>query len=177
MAGSDRTQYKQALLGTMGDSRSVSNAALLVAQDAQRYDSVQFTSAVAANTSANYSMARLDRPVVIKELRLLPSAAVTVNGNTTFVLCYTNDNGGSVQNIAIFNTNQNTSLGLGNLAQWVSVNCLAVASAVANGNASLFNSAALSVPAGSHLILKQIGTSPSESIPAGSEFQFIWEEV
>lgn len=175
MASSDRTQFKQAVGGSIGDSRLLAQPAVLaangcVAQDAQRFESVQFTAAVAANTSANYSVARLDRPVKLIDFRFLPSAAITVNGNTTFVLGYTNDNGGALQNIAVFNTNANTSLGMGNMTQWVSVNCLALAGATLTTNA-------YQIPAGSHVVVRQIGTSPSEALPAGSEFQLIWEEV
>jgi len=185
---SDRTQFKQAVAGSIGDSRSVAVNPLqangCVAQDAQRFESVQFTAAVAANTSANYSVARLDRPVQIKDFRVLPSAAVTVNGNTTFILGYTNDNGGTLQNIVVINTNQNANLGLGNLAQWTSVNILTLANTQANAlnNSNAGNNYGLTpnnllVPSGSHLILRQVATTPSEQIPAGSEFQFIWEEV
>ena len=184
MAGSDRTQYKQALVGTMGDSRSVSNASLMVAQDAQRYESLQFTTAIAVNTSANYSVARLDRPVKIVDFRFLPSAAVTVNGNTTFILGYTNDNGGTLQNIVVINTNQNTALGLGNQVQWTSTYVLSLANTMFNAlqNSNAGNNYGLTpnnliVPSGSHLVLRQVAVTPSESIPAGSEFQFIWEEV
>lgn len=184
MASSDRTQYKQALVGTMGDSRSVSNAALMVAQDAQRYETIQFTTAIAVNTSANYSVARFDRPVKIVDFRYLPSAALTTNGNTTFILGYTNDNGGTLQNIVVINTNQNTSLGMGNQVQWTSTNILSLANSQSNAlnNSNAGNNYGLTpnnllVPSGSHLILRQVATTPSETLAAGSEFQFIWEEV
>lgn len=186
---SDRTQFKQAVAGSIGDSRSIAVNPLqangCVAQDSQRYAEVSFPTGVAANTTANYSVARFDRPVQIKDFRVLPSAAVTVNGNTTFILGYTNDNGGTLQNIVVINTNQNTVLGLGNLAQWTSVNILTLANTQAN---ALANSAAgnnygltpnnLLVPSGSQLILRQVNTvTLSEAVPAGSAFQLIWEEV
>lgn len=175
MASSDRTQFKQVVAGSISDLRTLAVTNPLqsngcVAQDAQRYLPLNLTAGTAINAAANYSLARLDRQVVIKELRLLPSAALTTSGNTTFVLGFTNDGGGTFSNIAVFNTNQNTSLGTGNFAQWVSVNCMGLAGATVTANNQL-------VPQGAHLVLKQIPTTPSEALPAGTAFQVIWEEV
>ena len=111
MSSSDRTQYKQVLLGALGSSRTIANAANCVAQDAQRFETASVgTAATAATGTINYSVARLDRPVVIKEARILPGGTlVGAAGNfQTVTLAYTNDGGGAVVNVAQCNTNGTT---------------------------------------------------------------------
>ena len=168
---SDRTQFKQVVAGSIGDSRTLSGTNPLaangvVAQDAQRFEQVGFgPTAGSANTNYTFAMARLDRPVQIKEVRILPGAALTTNGNTVVQYGYTNDNGGSFTVMGSVNTNQNVSLGTGN---WAALQSLVVAA-----NASV-NAV---VPSGSMLAVKLVATAPSEAVPAGTAFQVIWEEV
>lgn len=175
MASSDRTQYKQVLLGAVGSSRTISNAADMVAKDAQRYETTSVgTAATAATGTINYSVARLDRPVVIKEARILPGGTlVGAAGNfQTVSLSYTNDNGGGAVVVAQTNTNgttQNTTSFPGTTGNW----------SQAVSQLMPFNTAnSQLVPAGSHLYFTQANTGAAGvAIPGGTVFQVIWEEV
>jgi hypothetical protein len=170
MSVSDRTQFKQVVAGSVGDLRTLSNVNPLasngcVAQDAQRYGSLDFTTAVAVNVSANYCVATFDRPVRLLAVKFMPASAVTTNGNTVFNIGYTNGGGGALTVLASVNTNVNANLGTGNYVALtpITIPLLAAANQL--------------IPSGSLLVLEQIGTAPSEAVPAGSGFQFIWEEV
>lgn len=175
MSSSDRTQYKQVLIGALGSSRTIANAANCVAQDAQRYEMVTVgTAATAATGTINYSVARLDRPVVIKEVRILPGGTlVGAAGNfQTITLAYTNDGGGAVVNVAQTNTNgttQNTVTYPGTTGNWAQAVSQLVPFNTSNSQL---------VPAGSHLYFVQANTGAAGvAIPAGTTFQLIWEEV
>jgi len=168
MANTDRTQYKQVVAGTIGDLRTLSQSTVLasngcVAQEAQRYIVRDIT--VAANTNANYCLARFDRPVNLLTVRLLPTAAVTTNGNTTLQLAYTNDNGGNLQNCIVITSNTTANGGFGNLVAFTSINL--VTGTISNAN----------VPSGSLLVLENFGPTLKEALPAGTAIQIIYEEV
>lgn len=177
MASSDRTQLKQAIVGSIGDSRTVTNAFLVVAQEAQRYVVVNVPAGFAANTAANITLARYDRPVLVKEVRILPDATsniATNPGNTTFNIGYTNDNGSVLTSLALMNNNTAANGGTGNLVQFVSQPITLFTATTANAN--LNQTANMIVPSGSHLVLQLGVTAPSVAIGAVG-FQVIWEEV
>lgn len=167
MATSDRTQLKQVVSGALGASRNVVNAAQTVAQDAQRYEGTAVgPTAVANNVNVNFQVARLDRPVQVKECRILPGGALTQDtGNLAISYGYTNDNGGAFTTMGTINTNTSANGGSGN---WV-----AYTSIVVTANASV-NAV---VPSGSHFGFKSVNSGAGLAIPAGTIFQVIWEEV
>lgn len=181
MAASDRTQYKQVVAGSLGDSRTLSTTNPLagngvIAQDSQRY-AAQSLPNLAINTYTNISMARLDRPVLVKECRILPAAAANIAAQpagTNFTLGYTNDNGGTFTSVATINSNTVANGGTGNLVQFVSVPVTLFTPTTANAN--LNQTANMIVPSGSHLVLQIGGATPSIALGPVT-FQVIWEEV
>jgi hypothetical protein len=166
MSASDRTQYKQALVGSVGSSRTVSNAPLMVAQDAQRFESVGFPTGIANNVNVNAQVLRVDRPVQVKEARILPSAALTQDtGNLTLSYGYTNDGGGAFTTMGSINSNTSANGGTGNWAAYQSI----VITANTAVNAI--------VPSGSHFGFKIVNAGAGLAIPSGSALQVLWEEV
>lgn len=164
MASSDRTQYKQAIVGSIGDSRTITNGPLIVAQEAQRFVEYPVAAGLAANANLNASMARVDRPVQVKEVRILPGGTWTGNANTVFAYGYTNDNGGSFTTMGTINGNTAANGGTGNFAVYTSV--------VVTANTSI-NAV---VPSGSHFAVQVTTTAPSVALPTLT-FQVLWEEV
>lgn len=164
---SDRTQYKQVLVGSVGSSRSVANAPLMVAQDSQRFEAVNVgPTAVANNVNVNWAQNRWDRPVQVKECRILPGAALTQDaGNLAISYGYTNDNGGAFTTMGSINTNTVANGGTGNWAAFVSI--------VITAN-TLVNAI---VPSGSFFAFKTVNSGAGLAIPAGSAFQVLGEEV
>lgn len=174
MATSDRTQLKQVMAGSIGDGRSMStvnplSGAGCVAQDAQRFVTVPVGgAALGATSDYTFGAARVDRPVQIKEVRILPGGAlVAAAGNlVTINYGYTNDGGGSLTVMGTCNTNTAGNGGTGNWAAGVSV----VVAANTSVNAI--------VPSGSHLQVTSTHTGASGvAVPGGTCFQIIWEEV
>lgn len=182
MAASDRTQYKQVVAGTIGDLRTLSVTNPLqsngcVAQEAQRYVEAAVVAGFAINTAGNVSMGRVDRPVLIKEVRILPAATANIAanpGNTTFTLGWTNDGGSTFNSVAFINNNTTANGGTGNLIQFTSVPVTLFTAATAN--AQLNQTANMIVPSGSHLVMQVGVTTPSIAIGSVT-FQVIWEEV
>ena len=171
MANSDRTQFKQVVAGAVASLRTLVTNPLqgngCVAQDAQRYVEAPVAAGLAANTNVNVCMARVERPVLIKEVRILPGAAATIAAtpaNTVFSLLWTNDNGGSATTLATINSNTAANGGTGNLAAFTSV--------VVTQNTAINQV----VPSGSMLIGQVLTTTPSTALGSFS-FQVIWEEV
>lgn len=182
MAASDRTQYKQVVAGTIGDSRSIVTPPLngngCVAQEAQRYIEACLQANIAVNTAVNVSLGRVDRPVLIKECRILPTAVsnlAATAANTTFTLGYTNDNGGTFFSVAFINSNTVANGGTGNLAAFVSVPVTLFTATTAN--AALNQTANMIVPSGSHLVMQLGVVTPSTQLTGPTTFQVIWEEV
>jgi hypothetical protein len=165
----DRTQYKAVLVGTLGSSRTVVNAALCIAQDAQRY--AETAIGITATTAGNdytLALARLDRPVQVKEVRILPGGTLNFNATnfTTVNYGYTNDGGGSITvqgGIATSNTAANGATG----------NWAAGTSIVVPPNANVNQT----IPSGSHVQITLTHSGIGVAVPAGTLFQMIWEEV
>jgi hypothetical protein len=167
MAGSDRTQLKQEILGSFGSGRDVVNAALTVAQDAQRFHLLQVgATAIAANVAnMNLCGPRLDRPLFVKEVRILPGGAVTANLVATVGYGYTNDNGATVTVMGSINGNTVANGGTGN---WTFGTSIIVPPNVAVNPV---------VPSGSFMCVQLLNGGVQPAIPAGTTFQIIGEEV
>jgi hypothetical protein len=169
MALSDRSQYKLVEIGSLGSSPTIVNAPLCIAQDAQRYHQVGLgvTSTTAA-TNYNFSLMRTDRPMQVKEVRILPGAALTfIAANyVTLSYGYTNDGGGSVTTMGSINTaNTAANGGTGNWAVMTSI--------VIPPN-TLVNSV---IPSGSFVTIQSIASTVGIAIPGLTQFQMIAEEV
>jgi len=174
---SDRTQYKQVLIGMVGALRTVVNSFQMVAQDAQRFSETQLGStAQAATGTFNYSAARVERPILVKECRIIPGGALTLNATNyqTVTLNYTNDNGGAAVILAQTNTNAvlNTTSFPGNTGTWAQGTSILVP---LQPNSAISN---LVVPSGSQLYWSVVNTGAGGvAVPAGTAFQLLWEEV
>jgi len=170
MANSDRTQFKQVVAGAVASLRTLVTNPLqgngCVAQDAQRYASVACTTGLANNVSPNIQVVRVDRPIQVKECRILPGAALTQDtGNLVISYGYTNDNGGSFTTMGTINTNTAANGGTGNWSAYQSV--LITANTSVNAV----------VPSGSHFGFKVVNSGAGLAVPSGTAFQVIWEEV
>ena len=166
---SDRTQYKQVVVGSLGSSPTIVNAPLCIAQDAQRYYHVGLgVTATTASTNYNIPVARTDRPVQVKEVRILPAAALTfIAANyVTLQYGYTNDNGGAMVVMGSINT-ANTAAN-GGTGNWV-----AQTSILIPANTSI-NTV---IPSGSFVQIQTVASTIGIAIPAFTAFQLIVEEV
>ena len=169
MATSDCTQLKDVLVGSLGSLRTVTNAILCVAQDAQRF--IETDVGITATTAAtNYTLpvARVDRPVQIIAARILPGGALTYNVTNYVTISYgwTNDNSTTVTlqgGISTGNTAANGATG-----NWTFGTSIVV---TANTNVNAI------VPSGSQLAWTLVPTGAGEAVPAGTVFQIQWEEV
>jgi hypothetical protein len=171
MATSDRQQFKQVVAGSIGDGRTIAANPMgpggCVVQDAQRFVEATLAAGLAANTNVNVCLARVDRPVQVKECRILPGAAATLAAtpaNTVFSLLWTNDNGGTATTLCTINCNTVANGGTGNLAAFTSV--------VVTQNTAINQI----VPSGSMLIGQVLATTPSTALGSFT-FQVLWEEV
>ncbi|HEY1695139.1 MAG TPA: hypothetical protein VGG39_23385 [Polyangiaceae bacterium] len=169
MTTSDRSQYKQVLVGSLGSSPSVANAPLCIAQDAQRFLEVDVgITATTAATTYTLPVQRLDRPVNVKEVRILPGGALTfVSANyVTVNYGYTNDNSSSLTVMGSIATNNTAANGAtGNWAAGTSI--------VVPPNSNV-NSI---IPSGSQTQITVTPSGVGVAIPAGTRFQMIVEEV
>lgn len=171
---SDRTIFKQVETGALGSNRSVQNAALCIAQDAQRFVEVSIGAAATTATSDyNLPAGRFDRPVTVKEFRILPGGALTfTTGNyVTLTLGYTNDNSATIANTATLTTitTSNTAAN-GATGNWAFGTSINVALNSPNVN--------MTVPAGSQLVVTSVHTGGAGvAIPGGTRFQILVEEV
>lgn len=170
MANSDRTIFKYVLAGTLGANRSVANAYLCIAQDAQRYQYIDIGAVTATTAATTYTLpgCRFDRPVQMKEVRVLPGGALTfsITVSENIAWGYTNDNSGTLTaTLGTANTNGVPNGGTGNWSYGTSV-LLAP-----NNNINQI------IPSGSQLALTITPVSTGTAIPAGTRFQFIYEEV
>lgn len=178
----DRTQYKQVVAGSLGDNRTIANAINCVQQDAQRFQKVDVGgAALTATTTYNFPVARVERPVLVKEVRILPGGALTTAaGNyTTISYGYTNDNTGiaNITTLGQINTaNTAANGGTGNWASGTSILVTAFTSATVNTNAN--QSINSTIPAGSQIFVISTPTGGAGvAVPAGTAFQMLWEEV
>ncbi len=172
MATSDRTQYKQVLIGVLGALRTVSNSFLAVAQDAQRFDYAGVGNANTALATINFPLCRVDRPVLIKECRILPGGALTAGANFVQInFGYTNDVTNTITVLAGCNTNA-ANLDVGNFpsatGNWAFGASIKVAQ---NANQNQV------VPSGSQLVWQSSNGTVGMAIPANTQFQGLWEEV
>lgn len=164
-ADSDRSQFKEVLLGSFGSGRDVVNAVKVIAQDAQRFQETCLVSGQANNVNVNYSVARVERAVKVVEARILPSAALTQDtGNLVISYGYTNDNGGSFVTLGQINTNTTANGGTGN---WTAYQSIVVTA----------NAAQTQPPANSFLGWKTVNSGAGLAIPSGTTLQILWEEV
>lgn len=152
------------MVGELGASRTVVNAAQAVAQDAQRFEGPTLTAASTAGTTYYWTVARVDRPVKVIEVRVCPGGALTAD-NTNYAGIsyeYTNDGGGSAVVMGSVNTKVTGT------NSW-----LAQQSFVVTANAAI-NAV---IPAGSFIYIKSAASGGGVAIPAGTRFQMLWEEV
>lgn len=174
MAASDRSQYKQVLTGVLGALRTVSNAALAVAQDAQRFVGTDVgPNAVPATGTFNYAIARVNRPVKLIEARILPGGALTgAAGNFAVInVVWSNENGGTTV-LAGCNTNGttlNTSVFPSTTGNWSQGTSILIAQNSSQNQV---------IPSGSYIYVAHTNTGASGvAVPGGTSFQLIWEEV
>ena len=169
MSTSDRTQLKDVLVGSLGSLRSVVNAILCVAQDAQRFQAVDVgAGATTAATNYTFPLARVDRPVQIIGARILPGGALTYNVTNYVTISYgwTNDNSTTV-------TLQG-GIGAGNTAANGAAGNWTFGTSIAVPPNTLVNAI---VPSGSQLAWTVVPTGVGLAIPGGTVFQLLWEEV
>lgn len=167
MSATDRTQWKQVMIGELGASRTVSNAAQAVSQDAQRFHSCEIgIAASTAGTTYTLEVARFDRPVKVVEFRALPGAALTSSDANydTIALNYTNDAGGSV---VVVSTATTKTAGSGGTGSWVAQTSVSLALTAAN----------VALPTGSNMYITLTPTGTGVAFAAGTRFQVIVEEV
>lgn len=172
---SDRTQYKQVLVGVVGALRTVSNAFKMVAQDAQRFETASVgAAATAATGTQNFLVARVERPVQLIEARILPGGAlVGAAGNfQTISFGYTNDASSSVTVLAQCNTNGttlNTTPFPSTTGNWAFGTSILVAQNASQNQV---------IPSGSFIVVQAANTGAAGiAMPAGTVFQLLVEEV
>lgn len=169
MALSDRTQLKAVMAGTLGALRTVTNALLAIAQDAQRFDAIVIGGVTTPGTTYTFPLVRVDRPIVIKDFRVLPGGALTASATLfeTMALVYNNDAGGANTSLASYTTNLTGNGGTGNWTVGTSIPLFSAASPISGAT----------VPAGSQVMMTLTPTSTGTAVPAQTLFQVIWEEV
>jgi hypothetical protein len=181
MAASDRTQWKQVVIGVLGSLRTVANSFLAVAQDAQRFQGYDVAAATTATTDYNFAVARVDRPVQVKEVRILPGGALTYTaGNyVTLNVVYTNDNTGVANGTVLGTIATNNTAANGATGNWAAGTSITIPLFTATtANANLNESSNMIVPSGSQLFVTSTHTGGAGvAIPAGTRFQVLWEEV
>ena len=170
MAGSDRTQWKQCVVGELGANRNVSNAALAVAQDAQRFASAFVgTANLGATSNFTFPVAFLDRPVLIKSCYILPGNSLTfAAGNfVTVQYGYTNANGGAMTVQGAINSSN--TVANGSTGNWTTGIPIQVTANTAVNQV---------VPSGSLLQVQSLTNGAAGVVvPGGTSFQLILEEV
>jgi len=174
MSLTDRSLFKAVLQGSLTGNRNVSNAADVVAKDAQRFESATVgDTASTAGSDYVFPVARVDRAVMIKEVRVLPAANIAMDGANdlanyvTIAYGYSNDNSGPGLGTTqgSINNKPTANGGVGNMTGMQSV------VVAANSNVNQV------VPAGSMIAVTTTHSGIGIAIPAGTKFQVLWEEV
>lgn len=178
----DTEIYKDVLIGSLGSNRSVVNASNTVLRTFQQV--AEATLGLASTAGTDYTMPVLrnsNNAIVVKEVRILPSAATVTDVNNanyaTISLAWTNDNSALPNAAVLANTalaaittlpTVNTNApgpGTGNWSAGISIQI--------NQNANINQT----VPQGSMLYFQSTHTGTGMAIPAGTKFQVIWEAV
>jgi hypothetical protein len=180
MGSTDTEILKDVLIGSLGSNRSVSNAEGTVKRTFQQV--AEATLGLASTAGSDYTLPVLrntNQSILIKEVRILPSAATVTDVNNanyaTISLAWTNDNSALPNAAVLANTALATTTtlptvntnspgpGTGNWSAGISIQI--------NQNANVNQN----VPAGSMLYFQSTHTGTGLAIPAGTKFQVIWE--